>query len=398
MIADPAYKKRIDLPLRGRRLQFDVATDLFSSHAIDTGSRLLIRSLEGVIAADGPLLDLGCGYGPIGLSLCALTGREALLVDRDALAVDYAAANARLNGLDPMAEAAPGLGYDDLGRRRFALIASNIPAKAGAPVIRAFLEDAACFLLPGGRAAVVIIRPLAPLVGDALAGIAGARVIARNDAKHYSVFHYEPEPRDSAAFAPAFERGVYDRASMTYAVAADTAHIDTVWGLPEFDTLSYETEMLMASLAAADGPGGGTVVVLNPGQGHAAVAAWLRLRPDRLVLADRDLLALRAARRNLERNGCPAGAIVLDHAVRPGRDGAKADLILARPREEEGTPAVRAALDAALARLGDGGRMLVTCSSTAATRIAVSYRGSATKVAELRRERRTALIELTPTR
>ncbi len=395
---DPTFKKRIEFALRGRRLRFDVSTDLFSSHAVDAGSRLLIRSLEGVVLPKGPLLDLGCGYGPIGLSLGVPGDREALLVDRDALAVEYARANAVLNGLAASATAATGLGYDDLGRRRFGLIASNLPAKAGEPVIGAFLADAACFIERGGRVAVVVIAPLAALVAGMLEAIEGVKAVSRSDARHYSVFHFEAAAREHATFAPAFDRGVYERGALTYDLDGRQASLRTVWGLPEFDTLSYESAALIDGIGRLDAPTPECLLVMRPGQGHAAVAAFLKLRPARIVLSDRDLLALRATRRNLERNGCPSEVIAVQHAPRAPSGAADADLVIARLREDEGFPALRSTVDASLARLRDGGRMLLACSSTAAARLASAYRTGAVRVEELRRERRVALLSLTPRR
>jgi hypothetical protein len=86
---DAYFKKIVELHIAGTALRFRVAQDLFSSHEVDEGTRLLLRSLTG---SDAPafrrVLDLGCGYGPVGLTLKKLDERRTVhLVDRDALAV-----------------------------------------------------------------------------------------------------------------------------------------------------------------------------------------------------------------------------------------------------------------------------------------------------------------------
>ena len=72
---------------------------LFSPREIDPGTRLLLDQVRPGVA--DRCLDLGCGYGPIGLCLAARApAGSVMLVDRDFVAVDYARANARRNGLD----------------------------------------------------------------------------------------------------------------------------------------------------------------------------------------------------------------------------------------------------------------------------------------------------------
>ena len=158
---DPHYKKTVTLEHGGRRLALRVAQELFSSHEVDVGTRLLLRTLGGPEHRGHRLvLDLGCGYGPLGLGLAAAeAGRTVHLVDRDALAVEYTLQNAAANGLDGV-QAYGSLGYADVRASGFDLIVSNVPAKAGPPVVEHFLLDAAGVLAPGGLVAVVVIASL----------------------------------------------------------------------------------------------------------------------------------------------------------------------------------------------------------------------------------------------
>ena len=149
----------LDAEIRGHRLRLPSTWGLFSPREIDEGTRLLLERVEP--APDADCLDLGCGYGAIGLALAALAPRgQTLLVDKDFVAVDYANANARRNDL-PNARAILSNGFDQVPKDlRFDLVASNIPAKVGKELLALLLHDAYARLKPGGRLYVVTINGL----------------------------------------------------------------------------------------------------------------------------------------------------------------------------------------------------------------------------------------------
>lgn len=148
-----------DAELGGRTLKLESTWGLFSPREIDEGTRLLLGHIE--IPEDADCLDLGCGYGPIGLALAARAPRgQTLMVDKDFVAVDYANRNARRNGL-ANARAMLSNGFDQIpADLRFHLIASNIPAKVGKELLSILLHDARERLIPGGRLYVVTINGL----------------------------------------------------------------------------------------------------------------------------------------------------------------------------------------------------------------------------------------------
>jgi 16S rRNA (guanine1207-N2)-methyltransferase len=176
----PHFKKTVTLDHGGRRLELGVAQELFSSHEVDVGTRLLLRTLAGPEhASRRRVLDLGCGYGPLGLALrAAAADRVVHLVDRDALAVEYSRENAARNRLDEV-EVYGSLGYADVRGSGFDLIVSNIPAKAGPPVIEQLLLGGAGLLAPGGLVAVVVIAPLRASVTAVLEGAPEVEVVFR---------------------------------------------------------------------------------------------------------------------------------------------------------------------------------------------------------------------------
>jgi 16S rRNA (guanine1207-N2)-methyltransferase len=150
---------RFDAELAGRTLRFATTWGLFSPREIDEGSRLLLAHLA--VAADADCLDLGCGYGAIGLALAALApAGRTLMVDKDFVAVDYADRNARRNRLDN-ASALLSNGFDQVpAELGFDCIASNIPAKVGKELLSILLFDARERLRPGGRFYVVTVNGL----------------------------------------------------------------------------------------------------------------------------------------------------------------------------------------------------------------------------------------------
>ena len=131
----------IEAELRGRAFTFHSSWGLFSPREIDAGTRLLVERLE--IGEADDCLDLGCGYGPIGLAMAAAAPRgRTLLVDRDLVALAYAEANARRNELTNV-EVLGSNGLDAVPpERRFDLIASNLPAKVGRELLTLIVYDA----------------------------------------------------------------------------------------------------------------------------------------------------------------------------------------------------------------------------------------------------------------
>jgi 16S rRNA G1207 methylase RsmC len=132
-------------------------------------------------------LDLGCGYGPIGLTLAKLAPRgNTLMVDKDFVAVDFADRNAKLNHVRN-AQAQLSNGFDQIDSSlRFDLIASNLPAKVGKEMLAIYLHDARARLHPGGRLYVVTINGLRQFIKRNLAEVFGNYEKLKQGA-HYTV-------------------------------------------------------------------------------------------------------------------------------------------------------------------------------------------------------------------
>lgn len=176
---------RHEAELAGHRLRFEATWGLFSPREIDEGTRLLLSHLD--VARDANCLDLGCGYGPIGLTLAKLApAGQTLMVDKDFVAVDFANRNARLNGLGN-ARAQLSNGFDQLDPAlRFDLIASNVPAKVGKELLALLLHDARARLVPGGRLYLVTINGLREFMKRNLHEVFG-NYDKRKQGAHYTV-------------------------------------------------------------------------------------------------------------------------------------------------------------------------------------------------------------------
>jgi 16S rRNA (guanine1207-N2)-methyltransferase len=371
MDEDAYFHKTVTLRVGKQRLEFRTSQELFSSHDIDTGTRALLRSI--IEGGYGPkrILDLGCGYGPLGLMLKRIYPESTVhLIDRDALAIEYSRQNAELNGLEGV-EIYGSLGYDDVKRDDLDLIVSNIPGKAREAVIAYLLREARYYLAPGGTAAIVVVAALESAVVKILQDTQGLEIIFTQKRAGHAIFHYSfsGEPRLTKPDGSALEQGVYHRSNISMRFDNLEYAMQTAYGLPEFDSLSYGGEMIMESLKGLGHRKYERATVFNSGQGHTAVAAWKLIHPGTIELVDRDLLALRYSRLNLMLNGCPPEKIGISHQVGIAlKNKEKIDLFIGVLRDE-GKEAILSAIRQATEELSPGGMIIVSGGSTAITRL-----------------------------
>ncbi|MBC8162074.1 MAG: methyltransferase [Roseiflexaceae bacterium] len=160
---DIYYKKRLDYAVRGERFAFDIAHTLFSSHQIDEGSDLFLRTID--VAPPTRVLDIGCGVGVLGIVLARLFPHaQVICSDRDLLAVRYARQNALLNAT-PNVEVLGSVGFEQIPSGPYDLIISNIPAKVGDDAIEhEFILGPLAHLRPGGDYWFVVVSGLNHIV------------------------------------------------------------------------------------------------------------------------------------------------------------------------------------------------------------------------------------------
>lgn len=138
----------------GQKLVFACDRGVFSKGEIDEGTRILLEALPNV---SGRVLDLGCGWGPVGITLGKLYPDLSIIMsDVNQRAVDLAKTNIIKNGIRN-AEAVVSDGFEKI-EGTFDCIITNPPIRAGKQTIYRMFDDAIERLNPGGSLYIVIRR------------------------------------------------------------------------------------------------------------------------------------------------------------------------------------------------------------------------------------------------
>lgn len=145
--------------LMGQELTLHSTWGLFSPREIDDGTRLLLDFLDKP-KPNQTVVDLGCGYGPIGLTLAkAEPTAHVVLLDKDFVACDFATQNAARNHLANV-QVKLSNGLSAVQGTPLNRIVSNVPAKVGKELWSIMLFDAWQNLTPGGDIWFVSINGL----------------------------------------------------------------------------------------------------------------------------------------------------------------------------------------------------------------------------------------------
>ncbi|MEM2953765.1 MAG: methyltransferase [Candidatus Bathyarchaeia archaeon] len=126
--------------LRGRPFKFLTASSVFSKKRIDLGTRLLIETM--VLPERGYVLDVGCGYGAVGIAAAAFNSKvHVIMVDVNERAVRLAKKNIEINHVSN-AEVRRGYLYEPVKDTTFNCILSNPPVSAGLAIVKALITEA----------------------------------------------------------------------------------------------------------------------------------------------------------------------------------------------------------------------------------------------------------------
>lgn len=141
--------------LLGHNFRFETDAGVFSKSEVDFGSRVLIDAFE-TPDLEGPILDIGCGYGPIGLSIAkANEGKTVHLVDVNTRAIQLAEKNAAANGIQNV-RIYESDGLSAVDTANFAAIITNPPIRAGKETIFRFYNESYEKLVSKGELWIVI--------------------------------------------------------------------------------------------------------------------------------------------------------------------------------------------------------------------------------------------------
>lgn len=179
-------RRRFEAVLRGRRLTFETDAGVFSKSGVDFGSRLLIETAD--IPDGARVLDVGCGYGPIGLAIAAaLPSAQVTMLDINERAVRLARENAERNGIRNVTVLESDA-LEAVRGRTFDAVLTNPPIRAGKPVVHRIFVEARDALAPGGALWVVIRKqqgaPSAAAKLEELFGADRVRMAARDKGYH----------------------------------------------------------------------------------------------------------------------------------------------------------------------------------------------------------------------
>ncbi|WP_159887901.1 class I SAM-dependent methyltransferase [Paenibacillus puerhi] len=145
---------RLEETLRGHKLTLVTDAGVFSKKGLDFGSKLLIETMA--IPRDARVLDVGCGYGPIGLSAALLADRgHVTMVDINERAVELSRHNAELNRIANVTILQSDR-LEEVKENVFDVVLTNPPIRAGKEVVHSIFEQAYEALAAGGQLWVVI--------------------------------------------------------------------------------------------------------------------------------------------------------------------------------------------------------------------------------------------------
>lgn len=131
---------KISTYLRGRPFEFLTASEVFSKKRVDLGTRVLIESM--VLPEKGYVLDIGCGYGAVGIVAAASNPNlQVVMVDVNERAVWLAKQNIEINSISN-AEVRRSFLFESLEDLTFNCILSNPPVSAGLETVKSIIVGA----------------------------------------------------------------------------------------------------------------------------------------------------------------------------------------------------------------------------------------------------------------
>jgi 16S rRNA (guanine1207-N2)-methyltransferase len=178
-------ERRLALDIDGKHLEFISDNGVFSKDKIDEGSLAFLKVIVP-LRLSGNILDLGCGYGPIGLTI-AMTSPEArlTLADINTRALALCEKNAFKLGLSQRVTVLHSDIYESI-EGKYDSIVVNPPIRAGKVVTYAMYEGAFTHLIDGGSLFIVIRKNQgAPSASKYIESIFGNIELLKKDKGYY---------------------------------------------------------------------------------------------------------------------------------------------------------------------------------------------------------------------
>ncbi|MDF7673143.1 class I SAM-dependent methyltransferase [Lactobacillus sp. ESL0701] len=147
----------VDYHVNGVDLKFNTDAGVFSKMRVDYGSGVLIKAMADVSFPAANILDVGAGYGPLGLFAAKFWPEQSVdLVDVNERGLELARKNAQLNQITNVAIYQSDIYQNVPAEKKFGLIVTNPPIRAGKKVVSGILAGAKDHLVIGGVLLVVI--------------------------------------------------------------------------------------------------------------------------------------------------------------------------------------------------------------------------------------------------
>lgn len=144
---------KLECVLRNKKFTFLTSSGVFSPRRIDKGTRILVENM--ILPTSGKILDLGCGYGVIGIVAAKLCRNcEVYLTDINERALWLARRNIKINKVRN-AKVIKSDGFSSLKGMKFDCIITNPPISAGLKLCYRLIEESKDFLRPSGILEIV---------------------------------------------------------------------------------------------------------------------------------------------------------------------------------------------------------------------------------------------------
>lgn len=169
--------KKIIVNVRDKKFVFNTDNGVFSKRGLDFGSRTLIDTLLS-LDISGKCLDVGCGYGTLGIILSSFFNLDVDMIDVNKRAVHLTVMNLKENGVS--ARAFYSNVYENVDKK-YDIIVTNPPIRAGKDIVYKILFGARDYLVLGGALYFVINKDQgAKSVINDLGAVASVTVLKKN--------------------------------------------------------------------------------------------------------------------------------------------------------------------------------------------------------------------------
>ena len=150
----PSNEKIIYGKINEESFKFKTDNGVFSKDFLDFASKLLLEKMDYSSILEGQILDVGCGYGPIGIYLAHITKNEVVMLDINPRALALSKENLILNNVSARVLESDCL--DGVINEKFSCVITNPPIHAGKEVVYKIFTQSHEVLIPGGALWIVI--------------------------------------------------------------------------------------------------------------------------------------------------------------------------------------------------------------------------------------------------